>query len=224
MGRELMVLVIICVVLVSTAAAANYIYERSTIKGVGYRSHELAGQTASGDSGQKVVRTVSGSGSFNERSEFELNACKGTINYSQEVEFEYFPVSYQTGTYDQKWQDRLCVSNYDAGAVVTEQYTHAEHLQKNTNVKTRTDDPDVAGDLACGICTGVLEANFKSNVIGVAHIGWLSRDPKANKKGRHDEYGRSVEDMTGVFSIEKFIQLWGNDTCGAVSVDWLPCI
>ncbi|KUK43203.1 MAG: Uncharacterized protein XD72_2419 [Methanothrix harundinacea] len=82
LGRELMVLVIICVVLVSTAAAANYIYERSTIKGVGYRSHELAGQTASGDSGQKVVRTVSGSGSFYERSEFELNACKGTINYS----------------------------------------------------------------------------------------------------------------------------------------------
>jgi hypothetical protein len=43
-------------------------------------------------------------------------------------------------------------------------------------------------------------------------------------KGRHAEYGRSVENLTGVFSIEKFIQLWGNSTCGAISVDWLPCV
>jgi hypothetical protein len=171
-----------------------------------------------------VARTVSGSGSFYERTEFELDGCKGTINYTQEVEFEYFPVSYQTGTYDRKWQDRLCVSNYDAGAVVTEQYVQAEHLQKSTDVRTRTGGSDATGDLGCGMCTGSLEANFNSNVIGVAHIGWLSRDPKANEKGRHDEYGRSVEDLTGVFSIEKFIQLWGNDTCGTVSVDWLPCI
>jgi hypothetical protein len=108
--------------------------------------------------------------------------------------------------------------------VVTEQYTQAEHLKKNTDVRTRTGSSDATGDFACGMCTGSLEANFNSNVIGVAHIGWLSRDPKANEKGRHTEYGRSVEDMTGVFSIEKFIQLWGNDTCGTVSVDWLPCI
>jgi hypothetical protein len=61
-------------------------------------------------------------------------------------------------------------------------------------------------------------------VIGVAHIGWISRDPNVNVKGRHNEWGRSVEDLTGVFSIEKFIQLWGNSTCGAISVDWLPCV
>jgi hypothetical protein len=74
-------------------------------------------------------------------------------------------------------------------------------------------------------CTGVLEANLNSNVIGVAHIGWISRDPLADYqlKGRHAEYGRSIEDLTGIFSIEKFIQLWGNSTCGAISVDWLPC-
>jgi hypothetical protein len=55
-------------------------------------------------------------------------------------------------------------------------------------------------DSNCGnaCCTGVLEANLNSNVIGVAHIGWLSRDPMAEKnlKGRHAEYGRSVEDLT----------------------------
>jgi hypothetical protein len=108
-------------------------------------------------------------------------------------------------------------------------YTHAEHLQKTTEVKTRLHCKNIeTGDLgnnnAC--CTGVLEANLNSNVIGVAHIGWISRDPMADNqlKGRHAEYGRSVEDLTGVFSIEKFVQLWGNSTCGAISVDWLPCV
>jgi hypothetical protein len=140
-------------------------------------------------------------------------------------------VSYQTGIYDQKWVEKLCVQNYRIGAVLTEMYTHAEHLQKTTEVKTRgyaTPRPgvDLTG-LPCGnCCTGVLEANLNSNVIGVAHIGWISRDPLADSqlKGRHAEYGRSVEDLTGVFSIEKFIQLWGNSTCGKISVDWLPCV
>lgn len=74
-------------------------------------------------------------------------------------------------------------------------------------------------------CTGVLEANLNSNVIGVAHIGWISRGPLADDqlRGRHAEYSRSVEDLAGVFSIEKFIQLWGNSTCGTISVNWLPC-
>jgi hypothetical protein len=109
-------------------------------------------------------------------------------------------------------------------------YTHAEHLQKTTEVKTRLYGsfwpllPTPINPNTC--CTGVLEANLNSNVIGVAHIGWISRDPLADNqlKGRHAEYGRSVEDLTGVFSIEKFIQLWGNSTCGAISVDWLPCV
>jgi hypothetical protein len=51
----------------------------------------------------------------------------------------------------------------------------------------------------------------------------ISRYPKANIKGRCDELGRSIEDLTGVFSIEKSIQLWGNSTCGAIRIDQLPC-
>jgi len=156
------------------------------------------------------------------------------INFTKEAEFEYMPVSYQTGTHDQKWVEKLCVQNYRIGAVLTEMYTHAEHLQKTTEVKTRgygsiqlIRDEKNGRDGSCpACCTGVLEANLNSNVIGVAHIGWISRDPDADDqlKGRHAEYGRSVEDLTGVFSIEKFIQLWGNSTCGAISVDWLPCV
>jgi hypothetical protein len=266
MRKLIAVLVIIAMAVVGMAGAANYMYEKASVKGVGYKNVEMIISTQTGFNGQKLVEKESGSGNvITERTELEAerqlnrdytpigsvyNETSGEleytidcdwptgtacpmdyINFTKEAEFEYMPVSYQTGTYDQKWVEKLCVQNYRIGAVLTEMYTHAEHLQKTTEVKTRgyskfeTDDSEVDGSCpAC--CTGVLEANLNSNVIGVAHIGWISRDPNADPqlKGRHAEYGRSVEDLTGVFSIEKFIQLWGNSTCGAISVDWLPCV
>jgi hypothetical protein len=288
--------------------ASNYMYEKSSVKGIGYKSNEKIISTQTGFNGSKLVEKESGSGNIiTDRTELEaerqigsgcggsalavVNVTKNTtgpnfpatvdpgtgdfgpfgppviwddfppflisikyrqwptgfgpmdyINFTKQAEFEYMPVSYQTGTYDQKWIDKLCVQNYKIGAVMTEMYTHAEHLQKTTEVKTRNyDNKEVSFSISVAdngterhfsaqyppipCCTGVLEANLNSNVIGVAHIGWISRDPMADSqlKGRHAEYGRSVEDLTGVFSIEKFIQLWGNSTCGAISVDWLPC-
>jgi hypothetical protein len=247
MRKLIAVLVIIAMAVVGMAGAANYMYEKASVKGVGYKNVEMIISTQTGFNGQKLVEKESGSGNvITERTELEaerqLNrdgtvigngAClfptgqlcpMDYINFTKEAEFEYMPVSYQTGTYDQKWVEKLCVQNYRIGAVLTEMYTHAEHLQKTTEVKTRGYSTLNNGCPAC--CTGVLEANLNSNVIGVAHIGWISRDPSADNqlKGRHAEYGRSVEDLTGVFSIEKFIQLWGNSTCGAISVDWLPCV
>jgi len=231
------------------AGAANYMYEKASVKGVGYKNVEMIVSTQYGFLGAKLVEKESGSGNvITEKTELEAERqldrdyrrqywCDyptgyypmDYINFTKEAEFEYMPVSYQTGTYDQKWIEKLCVQNYRIGAVLTEMYTHAEHLQKTTEVKTRLhckniENRDLGNLNAC--CTGVLEANLNSNVIGVAHIGWISRDPNADDqlKGRHAEYGRSVEDLTGVFSIEKFIQLWGNSTCGAISVDWLPCV
>ena len=240
MRRELIVLVVIAMALVGMASAANYMYEKATIKGVGYKNVEMIVSTQEGFAGAKLVEKESGSGNvIIEKTELEAERqigvnCDWTkakawnlgstpmdyINFTKEAEFEYMPVSYQTGTYDQKWIEKLCVQNYMIGAVLTEMYTHAEHLQKMTEVKTRL--YNTSSTKNC--CTGVLEANLNSNVIGVAHIGWLSRDVMVNSKGRHNEWGRSVEDLTGVFSIEKFIQLWGNSTCGAISVDWLPCL
>ena len=245
MRKELVVLVIIAMALVGMAGAANYMYEKASVKGVGYKNVEMIVSTQEGFNGAKLVEKESGSGNvITERTELEaerqIRMAGGTdvmddnclnrngytgqcridyINFTKEAEFEYMPVSYQTGTYDQKWIEKLCVQNYKIGAVLTEMYTHAEHLQKSTEVKTR-----LYNDASNNCCTGVLEANLNSNVIGVAHIGWISRDPGINTKGRHNEWGRSVEDLTGVFSIEKFIQLWGNSTCGAISVDWLPCV
>ena len=288
------------------ADAANYMYEKASVKGVGYKNVEMIISTQTGFNGQKLVEKESGSGNvITEKTELEAERQIGSncasdflsvmqilnpgeipeedhvsggkndfgpltpwkyypvsngkilavryatwltgfgpmdyINFTKEAEFEYMPVSYQTGTYDQKWIEKLCVQNYAIGAVLTEMYTHAEHLQKTTEVKTRGYDPRYYMDVEIEMdnqyrfnfnyppapcCTGVLEANLNSNVIGVAHIGWISRDPNADNqlKGRHAEYGRSVEDLTGVFSIEKFIQLWGNSTCGAISVDCLPCV
>jgi hypothetical protein len=285
MRKLIAILVIIVLAIVATAGAANYMYEKASVKGVGYKNVEMIVSTQTGFNGQKLVEKESGSGNvITERTELEaerqLEQFKGFgfldkdvlagdqnpngkkpsvgdwvpigfpfvgcawptgrlcpmdyINFTKEAEFEYMPVSYQTGTYDQKWVEKLCVQNYRIGAVLTEMYTHAEHLQKTTEVKTRGYGSFVnnfqrgfGADPGCpACCTGVLEANLNSNVIGVAHIGWISRDPSADGqlKGRHAEYGRSVEDLTGVFSIEKFIQLWGNSTCGAISVDWLPCV
>ncbi len=242
MRKLIAVLVIIAMAVVGMAGAANYMYEKASVKGVGYKNVEMIVSTQTGFAGQKLVEKESGSGNvITERTELEAERQLGRdgnvlancvyptggapmdyINFTKEAEFEYMPVSYQTGTYDQKWVEKLCVQNYRIGAVLTEMYTHAEHLQKTTEVKTR----GYGNNGVTNCCTGVLEANLNSNVIGVAHIGWISRDPMADNalKGRHAEYGRSVEDLTGVFSIEKFIQLWGNSTCGAISVDWLPCV
>ncbi len=252
MRMELIVLVIVAMALVGTAGAANYMYEKASVKGVGYKNVETIISTQAGFNGAKLVEKESGSGNvITEMTELEaerqihpiipgstyfggynctfwanggytgyIGCPMDYINFTKEAEFEYMPVSYQTGEYNQKWVEKLCVQNYKIGAVLTEMYSHAEHLQKTTEVKTRL----YADNCVTNCCTGVLEANLNSNVIGVAHIGWMSRDPAVNIKGRHDEWGRSVEDLTGVFSIEKFIQLWGNSTCGAISVDWLPCI
>jgi len=275
LANKLAALAVLALVLTGMAGAANYMYEKASVKGVGYKNVEMIISTQTGFNGSKLVEKESGSGNIiTEKTELEAERQIGShcgykdlgpdfdgftfdggeamfwyygagwptgeppmdyINFTKEAEFEYMPVSYQTGTYDQKWVEKLCVQNYKIGAVLTEMYTHAEHLQKTTEVKTRHySDINEFVELSLQFggyklppkcCTGVLEANLNSNVIGVAHIGWLSRDPQADSqlKGRHAEYGRSVEDLTGVFSIEKFIQLWGNSTCGAISVDWLPC-
>ena len=237
--RKYILMLMAMFLVIGMAGAANYMYEKSSIKGVGMLEQVKVVSTQPGFAGQKLVERVAGSGqvvvleaeleaerqmdssgnAFN--CTFPNNCAMDYINYTKEAEFEYMPVSYQTGSYDAKWVDKLCVQNYRIGGVLTEMYAHSEHLVRSTEVKTRG-----YGNCAVNCCTGVLEANVNSNVIGVAHVGWMSRDPVGSDalKGRHAEYGRSVDDLTGVFSINKFIQLWGNSTCQSISVDWLPCL
>jgi hypothetical protein len=127
------------------------------------------------------------------------------------------PMSFYKSMNNQKYRDVLSVKNYDAGASVTESYSDAEHLEKQTEVKTAS----YGAGCPAG---GTLEASINSNVIGKAHIAWESVDPVADGKGHHAVLGRSIEDLVGVFSIQKFIQLWSNSTPGEISVDWMPCI
>jgi len=133
------------------------------------------------------------------------------------------PMSFYQSINNQKYKDILCVKNYDAGASVTESYSDVKHLKKQTEVRTASYDAGCLAGEQCG-GTGSLEASINSNVIGKAHIAWESVDTKADGKGRHAVLGRSIEDLVGVFSIQKFIQLWSNSTPGEISVDWMPCI
>ena len=141
------------------------------------------------------------------------------------------PLAYVEAMNNGGQNDILTVKNYDSGASMTEAYTDVEHLERNTQVRTgssATNSPADGPSGAAGDCPscgsgGGLEASINSNVIGKAHIAWQSVDPSVSNHGRHPLIGRSVEDLTGVFSIEKFIQLWSNSRPGEVSVDWLPC-
>lgn len=132
------------------------------------------------------------------------------------------PASFYRAMAGMKTQDILCVKNYDAGASITEAYTDFEHLEKETEVTSRSyntsyDERDYTPGNAS------LEAHIDSSVIGKAHVAWQSRDPEPDSMGRHATYSRSMDDMTGVFNIEKFIQLWSNSTLGYTRLDWLPC-
>lgn len=136
------------------------------------------------------------------------------------------PLSFSSAMNNAGQTDVLAVKNYDSGAAFVESYTDVEHLDRDTEVTTRgyginSTNTDAYGQSAGQ--AGGLEASISSNVIGSAHIAWQSFDPALSSKGRHQLLGRSVEDLTGVFSIEKFIQLWSNSSPGEISVDWMPC-
>ena len=132
-------------------------------------------------------------------------------------------------------KDILTVTNYDTGASLTESYSDIEHLERNTQVNTGAYGTQSFASDANGTDAGSrnfgpadspaggLEASINSNVIGKAYIAWQSIDPSVSSTGRHQLLGRSVEELTGVFSIEKFIQLWSGSRPGEISVDWLPC-
>jgi hypothetical protein len=129
------------------------------------------------------------------------------------------PASFYTAINDMNNVNMLCVKNYQGGAVFTERYTNFEHLEKDTTVVTRTlqDQSNLETN------ESVLDASINSNVIGVAHISWQSLDPKADTRGRHAMLGSEAEDLTGVFSINKLIQLWSNSSIDVAGLDWIPC-
>ena len=133
------------------------------------------------------------------------------------------PESFYKAMAGMKNQDILCVKNYDAGASVTESYTDFEHLDKETEIVSRSYNKSNTNKKDYTRGNASLEVHINSNVIGKSHIAWQSKEVKPDFKGWHATYSRVSEDLTGVFNIEKFIQLWSNSTLGSVSLDWLPC-
>jgi len=132
------------------------------------------------------------------------------------------PASFYQALNNMDTKNTLCIKNYDAGASVTESYTDFEHLDRVTEVVSRSFNTSNSGnDNSRG--NGSLEVSMNSNVVGKAHVAWQSRDVMPGTSGRHAVYGLVTEDLTGVFSIQKFIMLWSNSTIGIVSPNWLPC-
>jgi len=132
------------------------------------------------------------------------------------------PDSFYKAMSNMRTENTICVKNYDAGASFTESYRDFEHLERETEIESRSyNTSSNQSDLTPGNAS--LEVRMRSNVQGKAHIAWQSRDILPDRMGRHATYSRASEDLTGVFNIEKFIQLWSNSTLGAMSTDWLPC-
>jgi hypothetical protein len=129
------------------------------------------------------------------------------------------PASYDTAMNKMNTMDLLCVKNYQAGVVFTESYTDFEHLEKDTTVVSR--NPRSQDQLGTNV--SALDATINSNVIGRARLSWSSLDPVPNTRGRHNLLGSNAEDLTGVFAINKLIQLWSNSSI-AGAIEWLPCV
>lgn len=194
--------------LVGAAWAADYVFNGALNLGTGYRDTELLGQTAAGAEGQKFAEKIMGSGRFRERSAFELDVIRNTINFTQDAEFEYFPVSYNGGAYNRKWSNKICVINYDAGSALTEVYTASELIHRSTEIRTT----GAAGNES-------LQAGMVATFIGNGRIAWTTGQ-RSDK--RTLELSRSVEELTGAFSVKKYVEL--SNRSGRVSrVDWIPC-
>jgi len=96
-----------------------------------------------------------------------LNHAHGLHQLTKEAEFELHASELSDRNIRSEVDREIVCPELRIGAVLTEMYTHAEHLQKKHEVKNQT----VQHQLCTNCCTGVLEANLNSNVIGVAHIG-----------------------------------------------------
>lgn len=132
------------------------------------------------------------------------------------------PDSFYKAMSNMRTENTICVKNYDAGASFTESYRDFEHLERETEIESRSyNTSNNLSDFTSGNAS--LEVRVRSNVQGKAHIAWQSRDILPDRMGRHATYSRASEDLTGVFNIEKFIQLWSNSTLGSTGTDWLPC-
>lgn len=120
--------------------------------------------------------------------------------------------------YAQKWNSDICVKSYSEGALLINDYNSAERLAEYTSVEARSSGTGCASNGPAGIT-----AELSANVSGRLHSVSESIDAIPDNKGRHAVLSRNIQDVAGIFTVDRFIQLWSNSTVGSVSIDWLPC-
>jgi hypothetical protein len=215
---------LICVI--GSAAAASYIWVESNVKGVGHLTSEYEVDTEYGiANGIEMQELESGSGLVTKQKwTLEVNPVNGTtvdecvegLIEEKEFDVEYFPITYQNHSYDQKWMEKKCVKNYDIGAVTDANFVQCEKLQKKETVVTYGDGVDALG-LVAGPELSIMQT-VSADVLGISHIGFAAKDP-----GNHHHtiaYGK--EETIGQFQIEKTIEIGLNCTQPGLG-DWLGC-
>lgn len=77
------------------------------------------------------------------------------------------PASFYQALNNMDTKNTLCIKNYDAGASVTESYTDFEHLDRVTEVVSRSSNTSKNGD-DTSRGNASLEVNINSNFVGKA--------------------------------------------------------
>ena len=116
MRKLIAVLVIIAMAVVGMAGAANYMYEKASVKGVGYKNVEMIISTQTGFNGQKLVEKESGSGNvITERTELEaerqLNRDGTVIGPGMRIPNRNIYAPWTTSTSPRKLSSSTCPSH-----------------------------------------------------------------------------------------------------------------
>jgi opacity protein-like surface antigen len=77
--KRLLILAVLAIALIGMAGAANYMYEKASVKGVGYKNVEMIISTQTGFNSTKLVEKESGSGNVvTEKTELEAERQIGS--------------------------------------------------------------------------------------------------------------------------------------------------
>ena len=216
---------LICVI--GSAAAASYVWVESNVKGVGHLTSEYEVDTEYGiATGIEMQELESGSGLVTKQKwTLEVNpemtvdgvtGCVEGLIEVKEFDVEYFPITYQNHSYDQKWLEKKCVKNYDIGAVTDANFVQCEKLQKKETVVTYGDGV-TALNLIQGPELSIMQT-VSADVLGISHIGFAAKDPD----NHHHTIAYGKEETIGQFQIDKTIEIGLNCTYPGLG-DWLGC-
>jgi hypothetical protein len=229
---------------IGSAAAATNVWVESNVKGVGHLTSEYEVDTEYGiANGVEMQELESGSGLVTKQTwTLEVNpigknytaqggeVCLEGLIEEKEFDVEYFPITYQNHSYDQKWMEKKCVKNYDLGAVTDANFIQCEKLQKKESVvtygngvlldSTWSRPRDLQNPTHIELQEGVpsIVQTVSADVLGISHIGFAAKDPTEH----HHTIAYGREETIGQFQIEKTIEI--KLTCRDAQIgDWLGC-